>query len=344
VGDRLETRGGQTLRYREIQDRQLNHLAFSAVSAFHKTVAALAIGSFAALIILSVIGKALDVQNVVRNREAAGTIVKLTAFSLFLILGFSLLPVMLHLFVIAQGKIGNGELAPIRFLRQHEIGVTLAFWGMFTAGLLVALPVMWTDFFGFRVALPGSQGAIVVNVGMTLAETTARSSFKVHPAFRESLTGSSMSISQGVFDFQLGDGGIRFEKCRYCTIETGKHHDPKIIHINVGISTRKMPRDQLAAERESIAQRLRLAGWSAGHYEYTDPKLITLHGGTREGDGRYWAKDGTLLVLDEKRMDDEQPNEDSKTAGEFIHYMDVLPRNDQLYQKLIFEPADAVTK
>ena len=123
---------------------------------------------------------------------------------------------------------------------------------MFTAGLLVALPVMWTDFFGFEKPLPKTQGVIIANVGLTPEEVGARSSFKIAMAIREKLTGSSLSISEGVFDFELADGGVRFEKCRYCTIQTGQNGDPKIVHLNVGISPRKMKRDKLAATRDDI--------------------------------------------------------------------------------------------
>jgi hypothetical protein len=311
------------------------------MSAFHKVMAALAIGSFAAMLVLGAIGNFLDSHGIVRNREAAATVAKLTAFGLFLVLGFSLVPLMLHLFVVAQGGIGNANLGFVRFLREHERGVTFTMWGLFTAGLLIALPMMWTDFFGFAVPLPKTQGTITSNVGMTIAETAARSTFKISPGSREPLTGSSTSISQGVFDFEIADGGIRFEKCRYCWLGTGSHDDPKIVHINVGISARKMPRDKLAIERESIVRRLQSAGWSAGHFEYTDPEDITLHGGAREGDGRYWAKNGVLLLLSEKRMDDAQPGEDPKTAGEFIHYIDLVPCNDPLYRALVFESAGA---
>ena len=312
------------------------------MSTFTKTMVFLAIGSFIALIALSQVGRVLHVDEAERNRGTAATIVKLTAFGLFLCLAYSLVPLLLHVFVIGQGKIGNGELAPIRFLRAHEAGVAFAFWGVCTTGLLIALPVMWTDFFGFEKPLPKTQGVIVANVGLTVAEVTGRSSFKVHPPFHERLTGSSMSTSEGMFDFEIAEGGMRFSGCRYCEIKTGSQNDTKITRINVGISSRKMSRAKLAAEREAITQQLTSAGWLAGHFEYTDPEDITLHGGTRSGDDRYWAKGATLLVLGEKRMDDAQSGEDAATAGEYIHVLDVLPRNDPQYQKLIFGAADVL--
>ena len=293
------------------------------------------------MLVLAAVGSYLDSHGIVHNREAAATTAKLTAFALFLILGFSVVPLMLHFFIVAQGSIGNAEVGMLRFLRTHELAVTFGVWAMFTTGLLIALPVAWPNFFQFPVRVPKSQGTIAANVGMTIAETVARSTFKIPPGSRQSLTGSSTSVSQGVFDFELADAGVRFENCRYCWLETGNHDDPKIVHINVGISTQKMPRDKLTLERESIMGRLRVAGWSPGHYEYTDPEKIKLHGGAREGDGRYWAKGGGLLILSEKRMDDEQLGEDPKTAGEFIHVLDVLPRSDSSYKSLVFEPASA---
>jgi multisubunit Na+/H+ antiporter MnhC subunit len=309
------------------------------MSAFNKVIVVMAIGSFAALIVLALIGHFLELHVPARHHETASMVAKVTAVGLFLVLGFSLFPLMLHLFVVMQDKIGNADVGMVRFMREHERGVVFTIWGIFTAGLLIALPVMWTDLFGFAIPLPRTQGVIVVKVGMTLAETAARSTFKIPPGSRESLTGSSMSVSRGVFDFEVADAGTRFERCRYCALETGSHDDPKVVHINVGISTRKMTRDKLVVERESIVRRLQIAGWSGGHYEYANPEDITLHGGTREGDGRYWAKNATLLVLSEKRMDDAQPGEDPQTAGEFIHVIDVLPRNDPSYRALLFEPA-----
>ena len=311
------------------------------MNPFIKVLAILTAGSIAALILLVVVGNILDTQGLVRNREAAATFMKLTAFALFLVLGFALMPLAMHLFIVAQGSIGNGGHGFVRFLREHERAVTFFMWGMFTAGLAIALPVMWRDFFNLPPPLGRSQGTVVANLGMTLADAAARSSASLAPAARESLTGSSKSVGQGLFDFEVAGTGLRFENCRYYWLETGSHDEQKIVHINIGISPRKLTRPTLAVERADIHQRLRAAGWSSGHYEYTRAKDITLHGGTREGDGRYWAKGDTLLVLNENRVDEEKTGEDRKNAGEFIEYIDLVSRHDGNYAKLIYDQAFA---
>ena len=308
------------------------------MSAFHKVIVAMTVGSFAGLIVLAVLGHFLELHVPERHHERASFVAKVIAVGLLGMFVFSIFPLALHLFVVMQGKIGNADAGMVRFLREHERGVTFGLWGIFGAGLLIALPVMWTDLFGFQMPLPSSQGNIVANIGMTIAEVTTRSTFKVDPDNRGSVVGSNLIIQQGVFNFEVADTGMRFEDCRYCAFQPGPKGDPKIVHINVGISTRKMTRDKLAVERAGIIARLQAAGWSAGRNEddYGRAQTITMYDGTRQGDGSYWAKDGTLLVLSEKRMDEAKPGEDPDTAGEFIHGIDLLPRNDEGYQKLKF--------
>jgi hypothetical protein len=308
------------------------------MGTFIKVLAILGGGSVAALILLAVVGHILDTQDLLRNREAAATFMKLAAFALFLVIGFTLVPLAMHVFLVAQGAIGNADVGMVRFLREHERGVTFFMWGMFTTGLLLALPVMWTDFFGFKLPLGRSQGTVVANLGMTLADAAARSTAQLGPASHESLTGSSRSVGRGLFDFEVAGTRLRFENCRYYWLETGSHENPNINHINVGISPRKVPRAQLPAERERLIGRLRAAGWSAGHFEYTDPEKITLHGGTRDGDGRYFATGETLLIVNENRVDEQKAGEDQETAGEYILYIDLVPRRDGNYTTLVFEP------
>jgi len=269
---------------------------------------------------------------------------KVLAVVLFLILGFSLIPLMLQLFLALQGGLGNTDVGMVHFLRVHERGVVFTIWGLFLAGLLIALPVMWTELFGFGKSLPKSQGLIVANVGLPLGETLARSTFPIPQVTRESLTGSNMSVCQGVFDFEVGNTGLRFENCRYCCLEMDHHDDPKIVYINVGISSRRHARSEMAAEHAAIVNRLRAAGWSPGRYVYSDTEMIRRLRVTRDAEGRYWARDNVLMILSEKRMDDPQPNENPNTAGEYIHVIDVLSRNDPSYQKLVFEPPVAHEK
>lgn len=113
-----------------------------------KVLALLAGGSMATLVLMAVVAHHLDTHGFIRNREAAATVTRFLAFALFLLFAYSVVPLAMHVFIVAQGHIGNGEVGLVRFLRVHERGVTFALWGVFTAGLLLALPVMWNDFFG----------------------------------------------------------------------------------------------------------------------------------------------------------------------------------------------------
>ncbi len=303
------------------------------MGTFHKVLAVLAIGSFAAILIMVAIGNHLQSRGV-QNTGAISTTFKLAAFGLFLILGFSLVPLMVHVFVIAQGKIGNGNAGAITFLRTHEIGVAVAFWSVFTLGLLIALPVMWTQLFGFNTPAEGAQGVIVSNIGLTLSETASRSSYRI-------ASGAGISINQGVFDFELADVGVRFTRCTYCALEADS--SGKIVHIKVDISSRSLPPDQLKLERDAIVSQLRTAKLAAGYVDAAD--LEAARRKKSEGrDTQFWASNSALLILSDKQIDEEKSSVDPLTAGLYIHYIDVVRRDDPSYKTLVFDSTPSVSK
>ena len=59
-------------------------------------------------------------------------------FFLFLVLCFSLVPLVVRLFIHLQLQIGNGELALVRFMQAHEQGVVCSFWAFMAVGFGVA--------------------------------------------------------------------------------------------------------------------------------------------------------------------------------------------------------------
>ncbi|MBI4559114.1 MAG: hypothetical protein HY706_16135 [Candidatus Hydrogenedentes bacterium] len=77
----------------------------------------------------------------------AETVTKIVAFALFLLLGFSMVPIFLRLFIRGQTKIGNGDLWPIKLLRENEVRARVAIWLVFALGFLMALPAMIADGF-----------------------------------------------------------------------------------------------------------------------------------------------------------------------------------------------------
>lgn len=67
-------------------------------------------------------------------------VIKLSYLALFGMIGFSLVPVALNYFVSMQIRIGNGELAVIKWLSAHMRQVVYAVWGLLVVGLGIALP------------------------------------------------------------------------------------------------------------------------------------------------------------------------------------------------------------
>lgn len=297
------------------------------MGAFHKVLIVLAIGSFAAILGLAAVGNVLQSRGV-QNTPAISTAFKLTAFSLFLVLAYTLVALLLHVFIVAQDRIGNGNVGMVVFLRTHEIGVDIGVWSMFTLGLLIALPVLWTQFFSFSGPAGGPSGNIVSNVGLTLADTASRSSYRLSSS-------GGTSINQGIFSFELADAGVRFTNCTYCALETAARGGG-IIHIKCDISLQPMPPNQLEVERNTIIGQLQAAGWSAGYVDAADLERAKRHPSDKN-DTRFWAKDSALLILSDRRTDDEKPGEDPATAGLYIHYIDVVPRNDSAYKTLVFD-------
>jgi hypothetical protein len=148
-----------------------------------------------------------------------------------------------------------------------------------------------------------------------------------------------LTAGGAVFDFEVANTGLRFEQCRYYWLATYEHDDTRLKSLNIGISPQKISRTNLPAAERLVHDQLRADHWMAGQFIYRTEEQRTLHGGaTASGEGRYWAKDATLLILSAKRMDESKPGEDPQAAGEYILYLDLVPRDDSLYSKLEFNP------
>lgn len=66
--------------------------------------------------------------------------IKLFYLLLFLVLGFSLVPVALRFFISKQGEIGNQDFMLIKWLAANEPQVVYGVWVIFIVGLCIALP------------------------------------------------------------------------------------------------------------------------------------------------------------------------------------------------------------
>lgn len=124
---------------------------------------------------------------------------------------------------------------------------------------------------------------------------------------------------------------------------TGKTGDPQLESLNIGITPEKLPRMQFDEYKRQVQHQLKNDGWIPGHFVWRSPQDIHLHSGaTSSGDGRYWKRGDTLIILEEKRMDDEQAGEDPKAAGEFILYLDLRRLNSE--PQLVFDPSIQIGK
>jgi len=290
--------------------------------------ALLAGGSFATMIALSVAGGIAESQHWLDDpvlAKRAESIVLVVSFGLFLLLGFSFVPLMVRLFVVGQTRIGNGEVGPIRWLRAHEVGFVRGVWAMYGLGLVIAAPAMLQDL-GFEIGPGESEGVLVARIGMPLDEVRQRSSLVLAEGIVESLTGRRTLIGSPVFDFAIADSTVRFEGCRYYFMTTGEDGDPRVEAISIGASPHTLTRAELIAAHQRVQQALVADGWRSGRYEYVTAEEQALHGGaTSSGEGFFWLKGETVLEIQGKRMDDEQPGEDAATAGAWIQVLELRP-------------------
>jgi hypothetical protein len=61
-------------------------------------------------------------------------------FTIFCVLGFSIVPLAIRFFVTMQIKIGNAELFLVKWLQAHETGTIIGVWIFLIIGLCMALP------------------------------------------------------------------------------------------------------------------------------------------------------------------------------------------------------------
>ena len=82
-------------------------------------------------------------------------------------------------------------------------------------------------------------------------------------------------------------------------------------------------------------------GWLTGHEEYRDEGVSVLHSGQARGpEGRVWLKNGVVLDIGTRRMDDEVPGENKETVGRWIQYIQLWSHDDYpSIERYVFAPA-----
>jgi hypothetical protein len=294
---------------------------------------------FGALIGIAVLGNVLQSAGIVRDLGPFKLPFLIVIFGLFIAAGFSAIPVMVKLVLGFQRTVGNENVPAVAAALRAEKWIVFGIWGLLAAGLVVALPAaiqggLFNDSgAGSSSVQPRAQdfgpssGTLVARPGMTLDEMVHASTLPIDPAHRTTWTGSV--ASGAVFDFRIAGTSITFPRCRYYFVATYTRDRQRIESINVGTSPSAMSRTELDHANAALRQELAADGWLSGHEEYRDEEDRALHGGaTRGPDGTKWLKNGIILDIGTRRMDDETPGEDPQTAGRWIQFVDLASRDD----------------
>jgi hypothetical protein len=266
-------------------------------------------------------------------------------FALLLGFAFSAVPVMVLLVTGAQRGLGTPAAGVAAPRWQNAIVYTL--WGLMAAGTAVALPAAYLlgafDEMGGKTLRDHgpSQGTLVARPGMTLAQMQAGSSLHINTG---GLAEPPVLAEGIVFDFQLAGSAIRLPRCRYYYMSTFTHDPKHIENINLGTSYDKLDHHALEAADARLRAQLAADGWLTGHEEYRDEEDQTLHGGrTRGPEGDLWLKDGIVLDIESKRMDDAVEGEPAD-AGEWIQVVNLSKREDYPWiERWVFAPPAAAS-
>ena len=293
---------------------------------------------FAALIGIALLGNALQASGTIRDLGAYKLPFLILLFVLFVAFGFSAIPVMVKLVLGFQRTAGNENIPAVAGALAAEKWIVYGLWGLMTAGVAVAIPAaIQGGLFNpsgesSLSAQAGAEdfgpslGTLVARPGMMLAEMVRASTLRIDPQ-QKTWTGSL--LGGAVFDFRIAGTAITFPRCRYYFVATYTHDPERIESINVGTSPSTLSRAELERANEALRAKLAADGWLTGHEEYRGEEDRTLHGGLARGpDGTVWLKNGMVLDIGTRRMDDAAPGENAATAGRWIQFIDLWPHDD----------------
>jgi hypothetical protein len=284
---------------------------------------ALIAGAILVVMVLAITaGNALIASGLVKNQYAFETPAKIVFFTLFVLFGFSLIPLMVRLVLGFQVLIGNANVRPIRAAIDHANWIVAILWALMAAGLAAALPAAIAQgFFGDESSAGASQasaaaaiakmpveGTLVAAPGMQVREMLGDSTLRVRPGSQSPLFSGARFGGAALFDYRIAGTKTVFRRCRYYYITTYERRPDRIESINVGISAEKLTHLQLASAERALDGRLRADGWAS-------------RGGTA------WRRRGIVLDVRSRRLDDAVPGEDPSRSGEWIQYIELRVRS-----------------
>ncbi|MEP6731843.1 MAG: hypothetical protein ABJE10_14445 [bacterium] len=286
---------------------------------------------FASLIGIAILGNMLERAGMSPPTGAARVVALACYFALFVTFGLSTIPVIVKLVLAGQPYASTQNVALVAMEARRQKTIIWTLWGLMVAGLVVAVPAavfggMFGD--GPRHALDrafrgANLGTLAAKPDMTLDEMVAQSTIKLELRYARSAIAGGRD---GVFDYVIPGTTLTFPGARYYYITTYSNDPKRVEVVNIGTSPEKMTLTALDSADVALRARLASDGWLAGHEVYRSAESRTLHGGLSEGpEGRHWIKDGIVLTINRKRMDDAVAGEDTTTAGEWIQHIDLWP-------------------
>jgi hypothetical protein len=311
-----------------------------------RTWAILCGGSFALLLIIGWGGSILQSMGAIHDPGAMKIPFVVLMIGLLAIFAVSAIPVMVFAVLGFQRTIGNDSVPAVRTAITHANLIVYILWGLIGAGTLVAIPGAYlSGAFGDKPLqslnaspTPGSRGTLVARPGMTFTEMARQSTLRIDINTRAPVT--SAVGAGGVFDFHVPGTGLFFKNCRYYFVSPYTHSLDRIETVNVGLSPRPVSRNDVETANSELRARLAADGWLTGHEEYRTETDRVLHSGaTRGPEGSVWTKNGLVLDISTRRMDDPTPGENEKTAGKWIQFIDLWEKADYpSIERYVFPP------
>jgi hypothetical protein len=125
------------IRYRERQSTMSGIRTWALISG----------GIFGLMLVAIFAGGLLQSSGLVKNPAALETPAKIFFFTLFVLFGFSIIPLMVYIVLGVQVMIGHGNVGPVKAALDHAWWIIGALWLLIAAGLVVALPAAIRDGF-----------------------------------------------------------------------------------------------------------------------------------------------------------------------------------------------------
>ncbi|HEY6486455.1 MAG TPA: hypothetical protein VIX83_08735 [Candidatus Cybelea sp.] len=276
-------------------------------------------GIFALMMLAIVAGDVLIASGAVRDPLQYQTPAKIVFFSLFVAFGFSLIPLMVRAVLAGLEAIGKSlDVRAFAPLIARPGWIVWPIWLLMAGGMAVALPAAIKDgFFGpdagtgttardsaaEAIAKMPSQGTLVAAPGMTVASMLASSTLAVQRGSKSELFSGAQFGGAAIFDYRIAGTATVFRRCRYYYVTRSIRHPSRVGTLNVGISSEKLSRAQLAAADRELSRRFAADRWS----------VVRAH---------TWRRGRTILALHSRRLDDAAAGE-RPDAGEWIQYVEL---------------------